>query len=240
VENYFNYFTAIEEHFQKRRGTPTLLSPLDWALIESFQEAGIPLEAVLRGIDLAFDKHRKRKSKVQKVNSLSYCTQAVLSEFERLHESSVGKGDRAQTEAGKQQTERENLAEMMQRTLEQLKQVPEKARNEGLSLPSGFVENVATLLSRLRQEVLESQTLDYEQLELRLCTIEERILGALAAALNDEAMLGLRTEVQQELSRHRRGLKAEQLAMLERKMMSKKLLEKYGAPRLSLFYMPLN
>jgi hypothetical protein len=240
MENYFNYFTAIEEHFQKRRGTPTLLSPLDWALIESFQEAGIPLEAVLRGIDLAFDKHGRRKSKVQKVNSLSYCTQAVLSEFERLLEGSVGKGERTQPEAVKQDTERENLAEMMQRTLEQLKQVPEKARNEGLALPTGFVEDVATLLCRLRQEVLESQTLDYEQLELRLCTMEERILGALAAALNDEAMLGLRTEVQQELSRHRRGLKAEQLAMLEKKMMSKKLLEKYSAPRLSLFYMPLN
>jgi hypothetical protein len=129
MENYFNYFTAIEEHFQKRRGTPTLLSPLDWALIESFQEAGIPLEAVLRGIDLAFDKHGRRKSKVQKVNSLSYCTQAVLSEFERLLEGSVGKGERTQPEAVKQDTERENLAEMMQRTLEQLKQVPEKARN---------------------------------------------------------------------------------------------------------------
>ncbi len=38
--NYFNYFTEIEEHFQRARGTGLfLLSPLDWALIESWKIA---------------------------------------------------------------------------------------------------------------------------------------------------------------------------------------------------------
>jgi len=55
VENYFNYFTEIEEHFQSRRGTGLILSTLDWALIETWKVAGIPLEAVLRGIDTTFD-----------------------------------------------------------------------------------------------------------------------------------------------------------------------------------------
>jgi len=77
--NYFTYFTEIEEHFQKARGTGLfLLSPLDWALIESWKNAGVPLEAVLRGIDAAFEKWRARKSRVQKINSLAYCAQAVL------------------------------------------------------------------------------------------------------------------------------------------------------------------
>src|SRR5512136_194501 len=77
--NYFNYFTEVEEHFQKARGTALfLLSPLDWALIETWKDAGVPLEAVLRGIDAAFEKWRSRKSKVRMVNSLAYCAQAVL------------------------------------------------------------------------------------------------------------------------------------------------------------------
>ena len=49
MENYFNYFTEIEEHFQRRRGGILLLSTLDWALIETWKDAGIPLEAALRG-----------------------------------------------------------------------------------------------------------------------------------------------------------------------------------------------
>jgi len=72
--NYFNYFTETEEHFRRARGTSLfLMSPLDWALVESWKNSGVPLEAVLRGIDAAFEKWRARKVKTQMVNSLAFC-----------------------------------------------------------------------------------------------------------------------------------------------------------------------
>jgi len=240
MENYFNYFTEIEEHWQHCRGTVTLLSPLDWALIESFQDSGIPLEVVLRGMEAAFAKQAKRQSKVQKVNSLSYCAQAILSEFERFQESAVGKHEAGDLASRQDQSERENLVQMMERTAGQLIQVSGRIRREGLSLANGFFESIAETLQSLKEEVIASTQLDFEQLEMRLSMLEDRILASLFAALSDEVLLGLRTEVNQELNRHRRGLKAEHLAMLEKKMMSKKLLERFGVPRLSLFYMPLN
>ena len=129
---------------------------------------------------------------------------------------------------------------MMERTAAQLRRVPERIRHEGFSLAEGFFEAIAETLQSLKQEVIATAHLDFEQLEMRLSLLEEKILATLFAALNDEVLLGLRTEVNQELNRHRRGLKAEHLAMLEKKMMSKKLLERFGVPRLSLFYMPLN
>ena len=90
MENYFNYFTEIEERFQKRRASGLLLSTLDWALIETWKDAGIPLEAVLRGIDAAFDRHDQRPSTTKKVNSLAYCAQEVLSAAEDMKEAAVG------------------------------------------------------------------------------------------------------------------------------------------------------
>ena len=240
MENYFNYFTEIEERWQQCRGTVTLLSPLDWALIESFQDSGIPLEVVLRGMEAAFAKQAKRQSKVQKVNSLSYCAQAILSEFERFQESAVGKHEPANSASSQAQGERENLVQMMERTAGQLVQVSERIGREGLSLADGFFESIAETLQSLKEEVIASTHLDFEQLELRLSMLEDKILATLFAALSNEVLLRLRTEVNQELNRHRRGLKAEHLAMLEKKMMSKKLLERFGVPRLSLFYMPLN
>jgi hypothetical protein len=239
MENYFNYFTEIEEHFQQCRGTLTLLSPLDWALIESFQEAGIPLEIVLRGIETAFEKRARKKSKVQKVNSLSYCTQAILTEFERSKESAVGKHE-AHPQSARDRGERDNLVEMIERTVAQLNQVPDRVQREGLVLQAGLFENTVKALRAVQQEVKTEAILDFEQLEIRLSMLEERMLAALLAACSDERLLSLRTEVNQELNRHRRSLKAEQLAMLEKKMMNKKVLEKFGVPRLSLFYMPLN
>src|SRR5262245_3837287 len=240
MEDYFNYFTEIEEHWQQCRGTVALLSPLDWALIESFQESGIPLEVVLRGMEAAFAKHAKRAGKIQKVNSLSYCSHAILGEFERFRDSSVGRHEPSQCDTARDQNERENLAQMMQRTAAQLVQVPERIRSHGLSLADGFFEVIAETVLSLKHEVMAATQLDFEQLEIRLSALEEKILASLVAALSDETLFGLRAEVNQELNLHRRGLKAEHLAMLEKKMTSKKLLERFGIPRLSLFYMPLN
>ena len=92
MEAYFNYFTEIEEHFQRRRGTLLLLSPLDWALMETWKDAGIPLEAVLRGIDVTFEKWERRPRKTRKVNGLAFCAQEVLASAEELKEAAVGSG----------------------------------------------------------------------------------------------------------------------------------------------------
>ena len=83
--NYFNYFTEVEERFQKARGTGLfLMSPLDWALVETWKNAGVPLEAALRGIDAAFEKWRTKKKRSQNVNSVAYCSQAVLAEAQAM------------------------------------------------------------------------------------------------------------------------------------------------------------
>ena len=94
MQNYFNYFTEIEERFQQRRGSLLMLSTLDWALIETWREAGVPLEAVLRGIDSAFDKHdakaMRSPGRMRKVNGLAWCAQAVMEAVEQAMEASIG------------------------------------------------------------------------------------------------------------------------------------------------------
>ena len=90
MANYFNYFTEIEDRYLRRRGGGLLLSTLDWALIETWKDAGIPIEAALRGIDRAFDHYDQRPSKTRKINSLAYCSQEVLAAAEDMKEAAVG------------------------------------------------------------------------------------------------------------------------------------------------------
>src|SRR5579863_3675695 len=91
--NYFNYFTEIEEYFWRKRGAHLLVSPLDWAIVETWQRAGIPLEAVLRGIDSAFESYqRSRRGAGRPLKSLAYCVDAVLDAAMEKQESSAGAG----------------------------------------------------------------------------------------------------------------------------------------------------
>jgi len=239
MENYFNYFTEIEEHFQKRRGQARPLSPLDWSLIESLREAGVPLEVVLRGVDRAFDKRSKRRGTVGRVNSLAYCTQAILAEHESRKESRAGRNEPA-AQAGEADLEISQLLELLDSARRQLEALPGRSRAVELPGLKTVVETVVDSLNGVMLEIRKSQSLDYEALELKLNTLEERILAAIFSGISEESLLEAKQETRQEIHRHKRGLKAEHIAMLEGKLMRKKLLQEFGVPRLSLFYLPLN
>jgi hypothetical protein len=216
--NYFNYYTEIEEHFQRARATSLfLLSPLDWALIESWNNAGVPLEAVLRGIDAAFEKWRGRKVKTQMVNSLAFCAQAVLTE--------------AQIMAGTAQPKvRKETAPPF--PLDELRAYLE--RNAG-ALPPGY-EEIARSLRKLADEV-EQHYADLEALEQRLTVLEEKMIAATRTLQSEEDMLATRQDLDRQLRPYRGKMSAEQLTMLEKQYLERSLLEKGGLPRLSLFYM---
>src|SRR6202008_847829 len=90
--NYFNYYTEIEEYFWKKRGAHLLVSPLDWAIMETWQRAGVPLEAVLKGIDRAFESYqRSRRGAGKPLKSLAYCSDAVLEAAEESLEAAAGR-----------------------------------------------------------------------------------------------------------------------------------------------------
>ena len=216
--NYFNYFTETEEHFQRARGTSLfLLSPLDWALVESWKNSGVPLEAVLRGIDVAFEKWRSRKVKTQMVNSLAFCAQAVLSE--------------AQVMAGAAQPKprRENKPPF---ALEELRAYLE---TNASALPAGY-EEVAASLRKLAADA-EQHYADLEALEQRLTVLEEKMLAAARAQQTEEQALACRRDLDRQLRPYRGKMTADQLVMLEKQYLERNLLEKAGLSRLSLFYM---
>jgi len=235
VENYFNYFTEIEEHFQRRRGGILLLSTLDWALIEVWKDAGIPLEAVLRGIDAAFDRYERRPSKTRKVNGLAYCSQEVLAAAEDMKEAAVGvAGEPTQkTGGGFEPVEiaaflKRNAAEVESASLPQA---------EGLHLESLAKETAATLRDLAASIEVKVAVPHLEDLERHLTVLEEKLLAGLLAATPDEALVAVRAEAERELAPYRRKMQAAQIEQLVKQFMHKRLLEKHGLPRLSLFYM---
>jgi len=218
--NYFSYFTEVEEHFQRARGTGLfLMSPLDWALVESWKNAGVPLEAVLRGIDAAFEKWRSRRQRAQRINSLAYCAQAVMQEAEAMARNQAGAGSDAR-EAG--------LA-------------PDAVRSHlekgaaALAALDGFGEIAASLQSILAD--FDRHAADLRELELRLTALEDRMASIARTRLSDEQLLAMRRELDRDIAPYRSRMSSEQLARLEKSFLDRKIYEAAGLPRLSLFYL---
>jgi hypothetical protein len=218
TENYFNYFTEIEEHFRVARGTGLfLISPLDWALIEAWKNSGVPLEAVLRGIDAAFDKWRSRpaRARTQKVNSLAFCAQAVAVEAQAIAENAP-----RPRKAAAPPFSPEDVRDFLGRN--------------AAALGKAGLGDLAASIEALDVEALYG---DLEQLEQRLGAIEEKMIAGLRVAATDEALFQARQALDQELKPYRSKMTAEQLARLEKQFLERKLLESAGLPRLSLFYL---
>ena len=229
VQNYFNYFTEIEEHFQRRRGSILLLSTLDWALIETWRDAGIPLEAVLRGIDDAFDKYdaRKSRSRTRQINGLAWCTQAVMEAVEALKEASIGAQPASASSAPAPGFEPENIAAHLNQCAAQL----DKAQLAGLA--ADLAQQTA---ARLR-ELAAAPAARIEDLERNLTVLEEKLFTTLTATASETDLLVLRDESARELAPYRSRMKTEQIRQVEQQFLRKRMLEKYALPRLSLFYM---
>ncbi len=228
METYFNYFTEIEEHFQRRRGTLLLLSPLDWALMETWKDAGIPLEAVLRGIDTTFEKWERRPARFRKVNGLAYCAQEVLSSAEEMKEAAVGASPKQARDTG---LDLPAVAEFLKRNAQQLQlsQLPASAQT--------LAEETAVTLHGLADSLSAGTPVRMEDLERRLTVAEEKLFAALLAATPDEALLNVRTEADRDLAPYRRKMTAPQIEQLHKQYVHKRLLDQYQVPRLSLFYM---
>ncbi len=225
MENYFNYFTEIEERFQRRRGGALLLSTLDWALIETWKDAGIPLEAVLRGIDATFDRYDARPSRTRKINSLAYCSQEVLAAVEDMKEAAVGT-PREEKPTGFDKAE---IAAYFVRNAARLEPIAELG-------PAG-TEAARTLRSLAEGLAQSSPKAPLEDLERRLTVIEEKLFAVLLASTADEELVAVRAEADREIAPYRRNMAAPQIEQLHKQFVHKRLLEKHKIPRLSLFYM---
>ncbi len=231
VENYFNYFTEVEEHYCRRRGTHLQVSTIDWALIETWKDAGIPLEAVLRGIDATFDKYDQRPKKTKKINSLAYCAQEVLAEAEAMKEASVGATRREP--AASAGLGPEEIVRFLQQNAEKLR--------HALSASAVLLvaEECAATLTDLASNLggAASPRLQLEELERRLTVLEEKLLAALTVSATENELFELRSEADREIAPYRSKMPGAQIQLLQKQFIHKRLFEKAKIPRLSLFYL---
>lgn len=245
--NYFNYFTEIEEYFWQKRGAHLLVSPLDWAIVETWQKAGIPIEAVLRGIDSAFESYqRSRRAAGRPLKSLAYCVDAVLDAAVQQKEIAAGQGPSgnasgsgygaSSARATPEPFSRAELRAFFTRNAERLAHA---AARLGAASP-----DLAARISQARTSIVDAlplldspAQLDLEDLERRLTIVEERLAAALLAGADDETLLTIRRDLDRQLSPYRRKMTAAQLSQLERQYTQKRVFERFDVPRLSLFYL---
>ncbi|MDX6692648.1 MAG: hypothetical protein QOF02_251 [Blastocatellia bacterium] len=245
--NYFNYFTEIEDAFVRRRGKHVLLSPLDWALIESWKEKGVPLHIALNGIERAFDSYEARPRK-RSVKSLLYCQEEVEAQHGEWLESQVGaqgeassNGDHAQASSAVDDAQLPfPRADILKHLLDARAQLLRVCEERKLTRPDQLCETLtraAAQLEGLEKDFARARRPQAERLETSLTGLEKMLNEALRSSVTTAELAAARAATAAQLEPYSRRMERATYEQTFDNLLLKRLRDEHHLPRLSLFYL---
>lgn len=224
--NYYNYFTEIEEAFVRRRGKNLVLSPLDWALMETWREREVPLHIVLRAIESVFDIWDKQPNQRRTVKSLAYCREEIEAQFGEWLDMRIGAGDAASNGSEEEAFSADVIYRHLNDSATMITEIAESTADAELREVLGRV--------RIQLAELRDQPESAEKLEESLDVLDEMIDRQLASS---EAAAGVREEIEKLLKPNKKSMDPESYERTFGLMLRKRLRDEAGIPRLSLFYL---
>jgi hypothetical protein len=233
--NYFNYFTEIEDAFVRRRGKHLFLSPMDWALMETWQQQGIPLHIVLRGVEKSFDSYEARPRK-RSIKTLLYCQEEVEAQYAEWIEAHVGSStnsENAEPESDKTPFSFAAISEHLQRNRNSLSELAQSRKPDDLS--EALMRAVA-LLGDIEKDFASGARLDTRKLEDSLTGLERMLNDAMLSVAGSSTLDEFNKGVKDQLKPYRSQMDAAAYKQTFDNLLMKRLREQFAIPRLSLFY----
>jgi hypothetical protein len=233
--NYFNYFTEIEDTFVRRRGKHLFLSPMDWALMETWNQQGIPLHIVLRGIEKSFDSFEAKPRK-RTVKSLLYCQEEVEAQYAEWTDARVGASSSSGSESEQTPFSLEAISEHLQRNSTALVQLGEARRQKQEDDLSEAMTRAAKLLADIEKDLAAGAPLNTRKLEDSLTGLERLLNDSMFAVASDSELEAQKDAVKDQLKPYRNQMETAIYNQTFNNLLLKRLREQFGVPRLSLFY----
>ena len=233
--NYFNYFTEIEDTFVRRRGKHLFLSPMDWALMETWKQQGIPLHIVLRGIERSFDSFESKPRK-RTVKSLLYCQEEVEAQYAEWNDARVGASSSTSGDSEHTPFSLEAVSEHLERNRAALAELAETRRQKQEDDLSEAMTRAASLLSDIQTDLEAGAPLDTRKLEDSLTGLERLLNDSMFAVASDSELEAHKAAVKDQLKPYRSQMETVIYNQTFNNLLLKRLREHYSVPRLSLFY----
>jgi hypothetical protein len=234
--NYYNYFTEIEEHFVRRRGKHLLISPMDWGLIASWRDAGVPLQVALRGIDIAMDGFLAKQRGSSKVNTLCYCHDSVMAEHANHLESRVGESpEKTPEERASVEKDSPGIAIALDLLSERIGEIKALYAKQLQESAQARVDRVLARLEEVLSNLQSAGRVDSESLERDLAIIDDLLITELRASIPPEQMLEWEQEAKKELKVYRKKLPKDTYEKIRGNFIRDKIHRNFNIGELSIF-----
>jgi len=208
------YFRDIERVFVEKRGDPLFISNADWVFLARLYKNGVPKRVVLRGLTDAFDAHAHSFSRKQKIRSLKFCEDQIKAAVDRYRRALLSEGP-----------SRRGLGGAIEALEDRIGSVPAPA-----ALASA-VNDARYRLLEAAKAVRQDKGFDADA---ALVEAEDRLVEAASRALGEAVLLDLEKASRDATAAYKSRMPAKVYETLIRESVRRKVLQRFGLPRLLL------
>lgn len=200
-----------------------LVSPLDWSLIETWKDQGIPLHIVLRGIDRSFENAEKSGRKTPPT-TLSYCHGAVMEAFSEFQESRIGKSPDQEDQTEFSEGEKSRVIGLLERLQSGLREVEEGAD----------IGSAGDRIHELKSELQQADVWNAAEVDRELGAVAQDLVATFREQLDQEILKKIEDEIRSSLKVYRKRVSKEIYGQLFEKQLRQRILELFGLPDFTL------
>jgi hypothetical protein len=213
-----SYLEKVESFFVKKRKKGLIISPKDWLVIEGWQQEGIPLHIVLKGIENTFKNVDSNAiGGKSKIHRLSYCEAEIRNLWEKKAAAPLAN------------VEEFSPAMNLSQVVNTLKETA--AQQEGEIAQA--ILHLAGEVSRMRDKPFQAGTSAIE-LEIRLREELANLADRLQALIDQGKFKSIQQAVEDKLHDYRRAMEVETYRKTFQTLLRDRLLESVGISELSI------
>lgn len=215
-----------------------MLSPIDWALIESWKERGVPLHVAVRGIEHSFDSYEAKKHK-RTVKTLLYCREEVEAQYAEWLESRVGSHEDADETsalpARASPFSRDAILSHLARSLDEIRELAKRRKQQDAL--SEALDRAGALLAEIREDYANTARPDARKLETSLTGIDRLLDESIRAVVTESELASISKDIDSQLKPYKRQMDKPSFEQTRDNLLRKRLRDHFDVPRLSLFYL---
>lgn len=213
-----SYLEKVESFFVDKRKKGLIISPKDWLVIERWQQEGIPLHIVLKGIENTFKNvDSSAIGGKSKIHRLSYCEAEIRNLWEKKTCVSV--------------TNEEELSQAtgIDQVVSSLKDAAAQQQGEIAREISQFVDEI----TRIRDKTTQAGTSAIE-LEIWLREGLANLADRLQTMVDQERLKSIQRAVEDKLQDYRQAMEVDTYRKTFHTLFRERLLESVGISELSI------
>ncbi|MBN2372873.1 hypothetical protein JXL19_03675 [bacterium] len=236
------YIARIEECFSRYRRHGNILSPQNWLIAERWEQTGIPINIVCKGIKKTCRQFRSTHNEgEERIDILTYCEPEILRLWKDYRKALIGSPDKKPDDASDNSNGEDQVVVVVRKRLEDIRRdftdtisAADDPWDDFKKMALGQIDWPGAL-DFIENECFKGEQVDIDLIEKRLSNLDRLYINKLFELIPKEQRDGLAKEAEDDLLPYKGQMEMEIYSETLEISIESLLRERLSLKRISLY-----